>query len=212
MAGRESESVKVADEDRIFETLWLPLIRQGYSPLNIATSFNSVIATLIGHWNFFWLSGAPGHAFLSNRMSKLMSPINSDRTPDGDDRVHAYKLCQVTMSHELGYAPDVNDIDDLLRLRHDKRITRFRQLLDQWCRILPSGDAALIKGIKKDILKANRELRHLNQWRTVDRWLFWAQLPTTLIPILSTVVTVASFGVHLQVERSEKNTWIGIGR
>jgi hypothetical protein len=59
---------------------------------------------------------------------------------------------------------------------------------------------------------ANREFRHLNKWRTVDKWLFWAQLPTALIPLVSTIVTVVSFGVQLKLKTSEKNCWVGIGR
>jgi hypothetical protein len=116
------------------------------------------------------------------------------------------------MNEQLGYAPVVNTIEDVLRLRNDKRIVRFRKLLEEWCAVLPSGDAALIKKIKADIEKANREFRRLPKWKMADKWLFWAQLPTALIPVVSTIVTVVTFGVQLKVQQAERNSWIGIGR
>jgi hypothetical protein len=186
----------------------LPLLKMGHPAKHIGICCGEMVSSMMGFWNLICFSFGIGDPFLSHQLSCAFPP----GAPQPDDRLHAYSVCKIAMTEELGYAPAVTNMDDVLRLRSDKRIDRFRHLLEDWCATLPSGDVALLKTIKTDIQKANRELRHLNSWRTVDKWLFWAQLPTALIPIVSTIVTVVSFGVQLKIKSSEKNCWVGIGR
>ena len=195
-------------EEQVLDVFGGPLLSAGYDPLAIIVCTIEVLAALISFWNLIVFSVGAGDPFLSHHLFRIVGSASDDPT----DRLRAYDLCQITMTEELGYAPVINGFDDVLRLRHDRRIVRFRRLLEEWCTRLPEGDVVLLKTIKADIQKANKELRHLDRWRTVDRWLFWAQLPTVLIPVVSTIATVLSFGVHLKLENSEKNSWIGIGR
>jgi hypothetical protein len=197
-----------AVESEAAETLFSPLLSRGHDPLALGICFFEVVSSVIAMWNLICFSLGVGDPFISHQLANVLGPGSSGPS----DRQHVFNICQIAMKEEIGYAPVVTGIDDVLRLRNDKRIIRFRQLLEEWCATLPSGDVALLKTIKADMQKANKELRHLDKWRTVDRWLFWAQLPTTLIPIVSTLVTVVSFGVHLKLEHGEKNCWVGIGR
>lgn len=168
----------------------------------------SAIAEIESAWNLCVMSTAFSIPFLSNRPNLGEWEIKKD--PKVSDTV---SLCQLAMHEELGYAPSVTSIEDVLRLRYDKRIVRFRELLFEWHKNLSCGNAKMLTKMKTDIRKANKDLRHLKKWKTVDRWLFWAQLPTALIPVLSTIVTVASVGTHLWIEKKEHDSsWVAIGR
>ena len=132
---------------------------------------------------------------------------------DPADVSEAFHLCQVCLTEEIEYAPAVEDIDDVLRIRHHPAIGHFRDLLWQWTIALRDGEEKAVMQIRKDIQKANRDLRRLGKWRKVDKWVFWVQIPGLFVPFLSSVLTVASMASQLHIERKEKtSTWIGIGR
>jgi hypothetical protein len=119
----------------------------------------------------------------------------------------------MAMHEEIGFAPKVDSLEDVLRLKGNKEIGRFREQLMNWCEALSEGRDGALKRIKKDIRTANLELKNLKKWRKVDTWLFWAQIPTAFIPILSHIVTVSSFITHLWIERKEnRHGWIAISR
>jgi hypothetical protein len=125
----------------------------------------------------------------------------------------AYKLCLVPLQEEVKYAPVVESVTDLLRLREKKEVIRFREVLNVWKEALLSGETNLANRIRADILKANKEITRLEKWRQVDRWLYYLALPTAFVPYLSNAITIASVGTRRHIERVEKiHGWIGIGR
>ena len=124
-----------------------------------------------------------------------------------------FTLCQIAMNEEIGYAPLVSSIDDVLKLRGHKAINRFREQLKIWTDVLPEGNEKSILTIKKDVRLANRELKKLSKWKKVDTWVYWMALPTALIPVISTLVTITGFATHGWIERQEtRHGWVGIGR
>lgn len=185
------------------------LLNAGTDELSALFCMKSAFEEILYIWTLILHSQAFGVPFLSNKIRRPEGPGSKVNL-----RMHdTFTLCRVAMNEELGYAPVVNNLDDVLRLRNNKSIVRFRKLLFEWCQQLPSGDEQVLNRIKADLQKANKELRKLDKWKTVDRWLFWVQLPTALIPVVSTVVTMASFTTRAWIERREPtNSWICIGR
>jgi hypothetical protein len=137
----------------------------------------------------------------------------ADHLASTDTAKAAFRLCRLSMQDKLSYAPVVETFEDVLRLREHKGMDRFRTLLHRWCEVLAQGEEQAIREIGQDIEKANKELRRLERWRKIDSWLFWVQLPALLIPVLSSMVTVASFSTGLWMRRiEEKHSWVTIGR
>ena len=209
---RDRPKKRKLDSEYIRLVVGIDAILSGIDDIHPMCALFSILAAItetLYIWTLGLCSNAFSIPFLSNgiRTNSLINLKTNLKVHD------SFSLCQIAMNEELNYAPSVNTIDDVLRLRDHKSITRFRELLFEWCQQLPAGNIQVLNKIKRDIGKANRELRHLEKWKTVDRWLFWVQLPTTLIPILSTIVTIASFTTHLWIERKEPvNSWVGIGR
>jgi hypothetical protein len=124
-----------------------------------------------------------------------------------------FVLCKIAMDDVIGYSPRVDNIEDVLRIRRDRSIIRFRECLSEWNHELPSGRDHVLKRIKSDIRKANKEFSRLEKWKRVDRWLLWIQIPAAFIPIVSNVVTFLGVGTQLYIARSEKkNSWQMLGR
>jgi hypothetical protein len=162
----------------------------------------------------FWTSLLHSVSFSEPLLSRFMTEsgrFDLSSTPANAEA--AYRVCRIAMHNKLHYAPVVESIDDVLRLREHPSIRRFRGLLQKWSGVVQSGEVPLLAEVTRDIEKANAEIRSLDRWRRVDRWLYWLQLPTVLIPIISSLVTVVAFSCRAWIERTEeKNSWITIGR
>ena len=126
-----------------------------------------------------------------------------------DLRLDAYRLCVVEMRDCLGIAPVVESFDDLMRLRDDKRVVAFRKVLQRWEVALATSQTEVLSEIRAELVARNGELAQLEKWRKVERCLFLMSLPVALIPIISTIHTVASFCVGYWIERRERDNWLG---
>jgi transcription initiation factor TFIIIB Brf1 subunit/transcription initiation factor TFIIB len=136
----------------------------------------------------------------------LESELTSDRVH------HTYKLCCISMNELIRYAPTIDNIHDLMRIREDKRVAAFRSTLQNWAAHLPGGEARLIAEIKKEIKKRNTELRRLEKWKAVDRWFYYTALPAGFIPIISEIHNVAGVGLRFYIEKRERSNWLALGR
>lgn len=161
----------------------------------------------------FWTSLIMSLSFSEPLLSRFMVQSAIPSIDSVNDVASTYQLCRIVMQEKLQYAPVVETMDDVLRLREHKSISRFRNLLQKWCEVLQFGDKQALEEITKDIEKANKELQKLERWRKVDSWLFWIQVPAMFVPILSNIVTLASFSTGLWIHRIEENhSWLTIGR
>ena len=107
----------------------------------------------------------------------------------------------------------VDSIDDLLRLREKREITTFREVLDNWKEAILNREKNVEKRIRSDIAKANAQLKKLEKWRSVDRWLYYVTLPTAFVPYVSGAVSIASFALRTHIEKAERlHSWVCIGR
>lgn len=125
----------------------------------------------------------------------------------------AYTLCLLPFQDEVRYAPVVDSVEDLLRLREKEEIDRFREVLNAWGAALLNGEVDLAERIRVDISKANEEIKKLNKWRQVDRWFYYLALPTAFVPYVSNLVTIGSVWTRRHIEATERTYgWIAIAR
>jgi hypothetical protein len=148
--------------------------------------------------------------------ASLTHSLQTQHIPQGEltsDSVHhAYKLCCISMNELIRYAPTIDNIHDLMRIREDKRVAAFRLALQNWASHLPAGEVAVISEIKDEIKKRNAELRRLENWKAVDRWFYYTTLPVGFIPIISEIHSVAGVGLRFYIERKERSNWLALGR
>lgn len=145
--------------------------------------------------------------FISNRISDSKNNLESEKTHE------VYKTCLIEMKNEIQYIPQVDSMEDVLRLRERSEIIRFREVLNEWKNLLNIGEFNLAEKMRIDISKSNKEILKLDKWRKVDKWLYYLSVPTMFIPYVSNIVTIGSTYTRYHIERKEKyHGWIGIGR
>jgi hypothetical protein len=170
-----------------------------------------LLRATIGELTEYWTANLLGCSTLCPLLTT--SPTLAAEQDSPSSMVDAFKLCRITMRDELGYAPVVDSLEDVLRLRDNSHILRFREVLSRWCCALQLGEEHALKEIRDDVRKSNHELRKLERWKRIDNLFFWTSLPVSLIPIVSAVASVASFGVGLWTRRVEKaHSWLLIAR
>lgn len=195
--------------DMIIEYFRKTLIEQNMQPIISVTVLHAVFSEIINSWTLLAWSTMFGEPVLTS-----YNNTNRDNNNNTINDYHeAYVLCKVAMFNSDCYVPVVNSIDDLLRLRRNEYISRFRELIRTWSSHLSRGDVSVLSEIRADIEKANNELRKLERVKKVDRWLYYTQLPVSMIPVLSSIVTFAAFASRAWIEKTEKNhSWVNIVR
>ncbi len=124
-----------------------------------------------------------------------------------------YTLCALLFKEEVKYAPVVDSIDDLLRLREKPEINRFREVMNMWKMAMLKGEIDIAERMRVDISKANKEIRKLDKWKNVDKWLYYFTLPTVLVPYVSNLITIGSIITRTYIERKQRtHGWIAITR
>jgi hypothetical protein len=184
------------------------LIRANRKPAYYSVLLISVVRELIDFFGPLLFSFAFG--------SPLLTCYEDDWTHSRrrlDDRAEAFRLCKFAMEDTIGYAPCVDSMNDVLRLRRHPAIHRFRECLKEWETALRNPQEDALRKIKRDIIKANQELRTVEKCRKVERWIFWSHLPASLIPLLSHIVVYLDMGLQLCVDSKEqKSSWVLLGR
>ena len=137
--------------------------------------------------------------------------------PTGDDKniddlAETMVLCKIAMREEMNVTPIVETIEDFLRLRNDRRVCRFRGLVWQWKDIVASENEGALRRIKRDIRRANRELKTLKKWQTASLgWIFWFEVVAGLIPFLNYLLAVEQVARHGYMSKLEKqSSWVGL--
>jgi hypothetical protein len=145
--------------------------------------------------------------FISKRITGFENELEIDKTYE------VYKTCIIEMKNEVQYIPQIDSIDDLLRVREKSEIKRFREVLNEWTSLMSDQEFNLAEKIRKDIFKANKEIANLDKWRKVDKLIYYLSIPTMLIPYLSNIITIGGAYTRYHIEGKEKRYgWIGIGR
>jgi len=137
---------------------------------------------------------------------------NSD-DPNLKELSEAYAIFRVGLVAEDLVAPTVETIDDVLRLREDPSILRFRNILGVWGQALHDGDKNIVKEVKEDIIKANKEMKKLPKIRKAREILNIVSIPMSFLPIIGQIITGTVLATeYYESQKKKKYGWVTLGR
>ena len=190
--------------DRLSRALGRPLNRLA----GWADYLRFTVGIIVSFWQPFVASLGCDAPFYSRALTYLPSYTYAS----GDHVSDTFALCKIAMREEVSVTPVVETIDDLLRLREDRRLKRFRQLLWQWADFLALGEERALLKIRKDIASANKELKKLEKWKAASEgWLFWVEVIAGLVPLLNYIMAVEIVARHSHMRHlEERSSWVGL--
>ena len=122
-------------------------------------------------------------------------------------------LVTTKITDEIKYFPYPENMYDVLKYRERKEIRLFREVLSEWLRELRLGNVRGEERIRKDIKKANKELKRLNKWKEYERSPinFVINSIGGHIPILSNILT-GIYSISFIYERhiDKKYAWLNM--
>lgn len=135
-------------------------------------------------------------------------------------RADAFRLFRLTLRDLDGYFPEVHTIEDVLRLREDKRIKRFRKKISEFSQGLREGDIENLEEMTTAVTQANQVLKKLEPYRKVTKWITYLSLPVTIaeaifyqVPILGSSLALVGAGSRIKIDYSKlKHDWVLFGR
>jgi len=138
------------------------------------------------------------------------------KVPSNREYWQAY---QIYLS-EAEQVPAVKRMQDVLRLREDRKLTDFRNRVYEWSMALRSGDINAEQRIRKEIASANQALKSLGTCRKAGRILTYLGLPigvaTTLFgmpPQAGLCMSAVGLAIELGARQIEWNKrWTLVGR
>ena len=120
-------------------------------------------------------------------------------------------IVRTNLTDEILFLPNPKTLKEALKMRESKEIKRFREVLGIWIDTIKSGNAKVEIKIRKDIAKANQELKTLESWRQYKESPinFWINSIGGHLPILGNVLTVVSMlGGIYEKWADKKYSWI----
>jgi len=127
----------------------------------------------------------------------------------------AWQAVQVFLS-EVEVLPRVSSIADVLRLRNDRRLQAFREVILEWADAL-ARDVGAEARVRSEIRKANEDLKSLGRWEKVGGWLTWASVPLAVVGALAGTplgLITAPIGTGIRtygVMQKRKYAWLLFG-
>ena len=112
----------------------------------------------------------------------------------------------------------MTSLEAVLELRENKRIRNFRETLHFWANEMKKSDPSYEKKIRRDIRKANKELKRIGSYRKIGRWVTYLSLPVTVASLLSgipagLILTPIGFSTYIASDLLErKYKWMLMGR
>jgi len=128
----------------------------------------------------------------------------------------SYQVYKIVLKDVVGF-PRIESIDDVLRLRDDSSLPKFRELVFEWAKILRSGDGRYAELLRKDIKKANEDLKKIKDWARTSALTIFLALPLLLIDSifgtpLGNILTGVSAVYELRSRKLRReNQWIMLG-
>lgn len=152
----------------------------------------------------------------SARQGKKVKP---DWLDLADSRSQSFHLFKLVIRDVYGFFPKVGTIEDVLRLREDKRIARFRRKISEFSQGLRKGDTKNLEEMKAAVVQANRALKKLEPFRRIAKWTTYLSLPLSVaeaifyLPILGPSLATIGVASQIKAEYSKlKHDWILFGR
>jgi hypothetical protein len=132
--------------------------------------------------------------------------------------IESFRLFRVTLNKLDWYFPEVNSIPEALRLREDKRISRFRKRIMEFSKGLKSGDSQNLEDMQRAVADSSKALRGLQKANMATRWATYVSLPVTVaeslfsLLILGPCIAVIGTGAQAVFDYTAiKHDWILFG-
>ena len=141
---------------------------------------------------------------------------STKRNISNENQKYSYSVYKIIMD-EIQFLPELNTIEDVLRLRTDNKISDFKEVIFEWSKAVKNGDYKDLHHLKKDIKKSSDEFKRMKKYKKVGGWVTYASLPfiaidlVTQIPVGS-LFTAIGGAVQFEGNRlSKKNQWLLFG-
>lgn len=151
-----------------------------------------------------------------------MCYINSYISEQPSSRVLSDKIIEdifytvkINFSKDIVILPNPSNLDDVLRMRENKNLKRFRKVMTSWMDAANEGDEIMMKKIQEDIGKANKELKSLEKIAVFKESPldFWVNSIGGHIPYLSNVITLLNtFAGIYDYAVHKKDDWLLLGK
>lgn len=119
-------------------------------------------------------------------------------------------LFQLALGGEVGFTPRIATLKDVLRLREDKRIHRYREILLQFTEGIRKCDEDVVREMGREIKRAKK---HLERFEWMDsRPYLWTTTTAGFVPYLGQIV--GGVNVVLKEVRElikKRHNWIYLG-
>lgn len=126
-----------------------------------------------------------------------------------------YYIVKINFSEDIVILPDPSNLDDVLRMRENKDLKRFRKVMTGWMDAANEGNETMMKKIQNDIGKANRELKSLEKIAVFKKspLCFWINSIGGHIPYLGNVITLLNtFEGIYKYTVHKKDDWLLLGK
>lgn len=120
-------------------------------------------------------------------------------------------VVKTNLNSEISYLPNPNSLKDVFKIRERKELIRFREVLQFWLAAVQDGDSNLEIYMRKDLEKANKELRKLEKWKEYkySTLNFWINSIGGHIPVLSNILTVVTtLGGFYEYKADKRHKWV----
>lgn len=143
-------------------------------------------------------------------MAKPASPKEADHYRGLRVRDDTVVLLQLALSEEIGFSPRVSNLTDVLRLREDKHIQRYRDMLAKFNMGVRQCDETTVREMAQEIKHAKKHLAHY-EWMD-SRAYQWVTTALGFVPFVGQVVSGASIVLYEVRELVKKrHDWIYLG-
>lgn len=129
---------------------------------------------------------------------------------------NSYSIYKIILD-EIEFLPRLHSMEDVLRLRGDRRLSDFREVIFEWSKAFHLGDYNQVNKLRKEIRKSNLEFKRLKNYQRIGGWVAYASLPCIGIDLLTgfpvgQFLTAIGGGVQFGTNRlNKKNKWLLFG-
>lgn len=119
-------------------------------------------------------------------------------------------LFQLALDEEIGFTPRIASLKDVLRLRKDKRVHRYREVLSEFTQGIGKCDENIVREMGREIKHAKKYLEKF-EWMDSRPYL-WVTTAAGFVPFLGQIVGGATVVLKEVRELVEKrHNWIYLG-
>ena len=145
--------------------------------------------------------------------SGILQIPNKTMIPQYIDNV--YRTVKTPLPQEINILPRPQSIKDVEKMRQSAELRSFRNVMKHWFYCMDNGDFSLAEKIKKDVIRANKNLTRLGKYQECKQSPYYRifNLIGSEIPVLSTMLNILGFvSSFIEDDIQKKNEWILLPR